>query len=58
MRIVACRHCVSQLKALSSSFSRARDAYNDCQAEIVLKAVEVAATYAGVFREIADKIGE
>jgi hypothetical protein len=46
-----------QLKALSASFTRSRDAYNACQAEIVLKAVEVAATYAGVFRDIADKIG-
>jgi hypothetical protein len=46
-----------QLKALSASFTRTRDAYNACQAEIVLKAVDVAATYAGVFRDIADKIG-
>jgi hypothetical protein len=46
-----------QLKTLSASFTRTRDAYNACQAEIVLKAVDVAATYAGVFRDIADKIG-
>jgi uncharacterized membrane protein YoaT (DUF817 family) len=49
--------CLLQLKALSASFTRTRDAYNACQAEIVLKAVNVAATYAGVFRDIADKIG-
>lgn len=47
----------SQLKALSQSFSRTRDAYNECQAEIVRKAVEVAATFAPVFREIAETIG-
>jgi hypothetical protein len=46
-----------QLKALSTKFAKVRAEYNDCQAEIVQRAVAVAATYASIFRDIGDKMG-
>jgi hypothetical protein len=49
--------CV-QLKALRSRFAKVRAEYNECQGEIVQRAVAVAATYASIFRDIGDKMGE